>query len=128
MAANGRACSGVELVRNGMVARSMADSISMIGAPGDRVPFGRDVRAWVGSAMTDSTAEARAQELTVVYARDPRLDSGSIRVVIATARAGSQYAFTISVSARTTTAQPIAMILGVNSISVDVLAAGTATS
>jgi hypothetical protein len=122
MFANGRACSGIELVRNAMVARSMADTISMLGAPGDRIEFGRDVRAWVGSVVTDATAASRSQELATIYARDPRIDPGSILVSITTTRAGAAYDFVIQVNARTTTAQPIAMVLGVNAISVDVLA------
>ena len=128
MTPTGRNASGAELVRNGMIARSMADTIPMIGAPGGVRAFGKNVRNWVGAAWRDGDEEARAQELAVVYARDPRLDAGSIAVVIARQKAGAFYSFTITVNAFTTTQQPIAMVLGVNAISVDILAAQTATA
>ena len=122
MLSDGATCSGAALVRNAMVARSMTDTIIMIGASGGVRPFGRDVRAWVGSPMTSSTRAARGQELAVIYARDPRLDAGSILVTIAATGAGSQYAFTIDVSARTTSGVPIAMVMAISAITVDILA------
>jgi len=118
----GDACSGATLVRNGMVARCLADTISMIGAPGDVIEFGVNVRAWVGSPVTDSTATRRAAELAVVFARDPRVDAGSITVDVAATAAGSQYDFTITINARTVTGVAISMVLGVNAITVDILA------
>jgi hypothetical protein len=128
MSPTGRNASDAELVRNGMIARSMADTIPMIGAPGGVRAFGRNVRNWVGAAWRDGDEETRAQELAIVYARDPRVDGGSIRVVLTRQKAGAFYSFTIAVNAFTTTAQPIAMVLGVTAISVDILAQQTATA
>lgn len=122
MTSDGRSCSGAELVRNALVARSMTNEISMIGAPGDVVPFGKDVREWVGQATAEGDDEARAQELAIVYARDPRVDAGSISVVIAATLAGSQYEFTIAVDARLTNGLPISMVIGVSSLTVELLA------
>lgn len=122
MLPGGDSCSGVQLVINGMVARSMADTLPMTDAPGGAVQFGRDVRGWVGSVAGTGTDNARAGELAIVYARDPRVDPGSLLVNLTSTQAGSQYAFQISVTARTTSGQPIAMILGVSALSVDILA------
>lgn len=119
---DGRGATGVELARNEIVARSMTDTIPMIGAPGGRRDFGRDVRAWVGSPLTEASRASRAQELAVVYARSPRLDTGSIRVIVDATPVGSRYNFAITVEARTTTAQPVSMVLGINAISVDIIA------
>ena len=128
MSRNGRSCSGAELVRNAMLARCLSDTLPMVGAPGGYVAFGKNVRTWVGSAIDDTTADSRARELAVVFARDPRLDPGSITVAIATQPRGAQHAFTITASARLTDSTPIDLVLGVSSISVDVLAQQGASS
>lgn len=122
MLPGGDSCSGITLVRNALVARSMADTIIMAGAPGGVRDFGKDVRAWVGSPVDDGTPAARARELAAVYARDPRVDPGSISVNVGTAQAGGQYEFLIAVTCRTVSGQAIAMVMGVNAISVDILA------
>lgn len=119
---SGRACSGAELVRNALISRCMADTISMVNAPGGFVSYGVDVRAWVGSPVTSGTTGQRQQLLAVVFQRDPRVDPSSITVAITSARVGSQYAFHIAVTARTTSATPIAFVLGVSAITVDILA------
>ncbi len=125
--ADGRAASGVELVRNGMVARCLSDAISMVGAPGGVRAFGKDLRALVGGATTDDFGPALAQEMAIIFARDPRLDAGSILVAVTVGAAGAQYAYALQVTARTTTQQPIAMLLGVSAVSVDILAQQSAT-
>lgn len=122
MSRNARSCSGVELVRNGMVARSMSGTIPLIGAPGGRVDFGEDVRAWVGEALTDGAAATKAQRLAIVYARDRRLDPGRITVKVTPQPAGAQYAFLIAVQAFTVTGAAVPLLLGINDLSVDVLA------
>ncbi len=122
MTRDGRACSGPELVRNALVARCMADTISEINSPSGVVAYGKDVRAWVGSPMTESIAGQRQQELSVIFGRDPRVDPGSIVVEVRAARAGSQYSLAIDVAARATTALPIAFLLGISALSVDILA------
>lgn len=122
MSRDARSCSGVELVRNGMVARSMATTLPLIGAPGGRGDFGEDVRAWVGEALTDGDAATKAQRLAIVYARDHRLDPGRITVKVVPQRSGSAYAFTIAVNAFTVTGAAVPLLLGVNDLSVDILA------
>ena len=127
MLPDGRSCSGATLVRNAMIARMMNDTISMVGAPGGVRDFGVDVRAWVGETVTERDREAKAQRLTVVFGRDPRIDTGSIRVKVSSALAGSAYSFSISVSARLTDATPISMVVGVSAVTVEILAQQGAT-
>ena len=122
MLAGGETCSGVTLVRNAMLARCLSDTLPMVGAPGGEIAFGVDVRQWVGSPVTEATASSRTQELAIVFARDPRLDAGSISVQVAAARAGSRYAFTIAVDARTATALPVSLVMGVTAATVEVIA------
>ncbi len=122
MSRDARSCSGVELVRNGMVARSMATTLPLIGAPGGRADFGEDVRAWVGEAIGEGDAATKAQRLAIVYARDRRLDPGRITVKVTPQRTGSAYAFTISVLAFTVTGAAVPLLLGVTDLSVDILA------
>lgn len=116
--------SGVQLVINNMVARSTSDTLPRLGAVGDCIPFGVDVRSWVGEAVDEDTAGERERILSIVYARDSRIDAGSIAVKVAAAVAGSIYAFTITVHAMTVTGGPIALVMGINSVTVDVLAQG----
>jgi len=111
-----------------MFARCLSETISMTNAPGGRIAFGKNVRAWVGSPMTEAIAASRAQDLAVVFARSKRLDRGSITVSITQAKTGDRYAFFIRADARTTTQIPISMIVGVSAVSVDLLAQQGSTS
>jgi hypothetical protein len=121
---DGRSCGDVELVRNAIVARSMCESLVLTGAPGDVIPFGVDVRSWVGEAGDDDTAAGHQQELVIVYARDPRIDTGSIVVTITATPTNPEVDFTIAVSCRTTTQRPIALVMNVSAVTVDLLAQG----
>lgn len=123
-----RGSSGVELVGTQILRRSMARTLPMTGAPGGFIDFGEPVQEWIGSAFTDATASSRAQRLTIVYGRIRTLDPGSIRVLVTTrALPGvvAQYDFSIAVSAMTTAARPVQLVMGINSVTVDLLAQGT---
>jgi hypothetical protein len=120
MTTDGRSCSGVELVRNSLVGRCMADVIPMIGAPGGFVAWGKDVRSWVGSPMSPEIATRRQQELALVFGRDNRVDKSSIVVTVAPALAGSAYRLTIAVSLRLTDTSKVSFTLGVTASDVTV--------
>ena len=121
-----RGCSGLELVINKMVARSMAETLPLAGAPGGFIDFGENCPGWVGSPWTPGIAAQRATRLALVYGRIQALDPGSIVVAVTqgTGR-GGQYDSLIRVSARTTTGLPLSVVLGVSAISVDLLSRGT---
>lgn len=123
---DGRACQDVELVRNGMYARCLSDTISMVGAPGGFVAFGKDLRQLVGGAVGPGFETSLAQEMATIFARDQRLDAGSITVKVTTAKAGGFYAFYLQATARTTAQQPIPMLnLGIGALTVDDIAQQT---
>jgi hypothetical protein len=123
---DGRVAAEVELVRNGMIARCLSDTISMVGAPGDVIDFGKDLRQIVGATLGPGDADALAQEMATIFARDARLDAGSIRVKVTAAAAGGFYAFMLRADARTTTGEPIPMLLlAVSAVTVDDIAQQT---
>lgn len=124
MTPSARAATGIELVQNKLIALSMADTIDMVGAPGGKVDFGEDVRRWVGSPTTPSIIAQRQQRLSVVYARERRINPSTLAVAIATQLVGARYSFTIRVTARTwpPASLPIDLLLGVNALTVDFLA------
>ncbi len=97
MSSDGRACSGIELVRNAMIGRCMADVIPCIGAPGGFLAWGEDVRSWVGSPFTDSLVQQRQQRLAVIFGRDDRVDRGTLSVRVGVTLAGPSYDFGIAV-------------------------------
>jgi hypothetical protein len=123
-----RGCGDVELVANKILYRSLAGTLPVAGAPGGAVDFGENVRLWVGSANTDATASSRAQRLAIVYGRIRALDPGTIRVQVTTQAppgAAAQHDFYITVTAMTTTARPVQLVMGVSSVTVDILSQGT---
>jgi hypothetical protein len=128
MLPDGRGCSGVEFVRNKIVYRSMQKMLVMTSAPGGIIDFGEDVREWVGSAVSPSTAAQRQTRLTLVYGRIGALDPGSIRVAISAPGAGAgggMYDFFIAVTAKLTDGRPVRAVMGINAVTVDLLAQGT---
>lgn len=125
-----RACSGLRLVQNAILHRLMANTLPCIGAPGGVLDYGIDVREWVQEATTPARAAAKGPLVALVIARDPRIDAGSITAVVAIAPPGTTFTdgssvdLTITIGARTTTALPIALVVGVSSVTVDLLAQG----
>lgn len=125
MDAQGSSGSGVALVAAAIPHRLMADTLPLVGAPGGYVSFGVDVRRWVGEVTTPDLADTKGPELVMVLSRDPRLDPGSIAVQVTIADAGALYDLFITINAQTTTALPIALVVGVTSLTVDILSQGT---
>lgn len=122
---DGRSASGVRLVVNEMRHRCMADTLLLIDAPGGFAAYGIDVRRWVGSVMTVEIAEQRGAELAVVFQRDPRIDPTTIKVIVRATPELADFDLAIDVSAYAVTGQPIALTLGVDAVSVALLAGGT---
>lgn len=130
MAPDGHACSGPRLVENALLHRLTADTLPLVGAPGGVVAYGKDVRTWVGECTTPARAAAKVPLLVVILSREPRVDPSSIRVAILvrpslTFANGSAVDLAITISARTTTGRPIALVVGVSKISVELLSQGT---
>lgn len=126
---DGREGTGVELVHAGILHRVTQEKLFLVDAEGadeeGRVDYGINVRSWIGAAETESGPEARAAMLRDVLRREPGLDPSTIEVELTTALDGAKWDFEIRISARTTTEIPIALLLNVNAVTVELLAQGT---
>jgi hypothetical protein len=126
MLPNGRGCSDVELVANKILARSLCGTLPLIGAPGGVIDFGEPVQEWVGEALTAASLAQKQTRLTLVYQRIRAIDPATLAVTVSqTGPAGAQCNFYITVSARLLSGQPIALVMGINAVSVDLLSQGT---
>lgn len=130
MLPDGRACSGARLVGNAIVHRLMEDTLPTIGAPGGVAEYGVNVRNWVQEATTQARAAAKGPQLAAVISRDTRVDPASIRVQLTVAPSvsfanGSAVDLGIVINAQTTTGFPIALVLGVSAVTVEILSQGT---
>lgn len=130
MQPDGRCCSGGRLVGNALLHRLMVDTLPLIGAPDGVVAYGEDVRKWVQECTTPARAAAKVPRLVAALSRDPRVDAASIRVSILvkpslTFSDKSAVDFAITISAQTTTGLPISLVVGVSSVTVELLSQGT---
>lgn len=107
MAGNGRSATGPELAENEMGARTTADTLPCIGAPGGVIDFGKDIFALVGQALTDDDLAQLGAQMGVIFNRSARLDPGATRVVASVTTAGASQSIVLDVTARTSTGIPI---------------------
>jgi hypothetical protein len=123
---DGRDATGLELTQNAILHRITTDKLLLTDAPSgeDVVEFGEDVRKWVGSVETQDSANAKAPRLVEVIKREPNINPNSIRVDIQMQLAGARWAFIIAISCRTTTELPVALTLGVDAMTVELLSQG----
>lgn len=123
---DGREATGLELVANGIFHRVTTDKLLLVDAPSGEgiVEFGEDVRKWVGAVETQDSADAKAPRLVEIIKRDPNINPASIRVDIQMQLAGAQWAFIIAITCRTTTEVPVALTIGVDAVTVELLSQG----
>lgn len=123
---DGRDATGLELTQNAILHRITTDKLLLTDAPSgeDFVEFGEDVRKWVGGVETQESADAKAPRLTEVIKRDPTINPASITVDIQMQLTGAQWALIIAINCRTTTELPIALIVGVDAVTVELLSQG----
>ncbi len=119
---DGRSATGIELVNNAILHRLTTGMLLLIGAPDGQVDYGEDVTLWCGQGLTRSQAEARGPTVAAIVQRDPRIDYADASVTLA--RAGGLYELTITITGKTVTGQRISLILGVSSVTVDLLSEG----
>lgn len=121
---DGRACSGPRLVQNAMLHRLMEDTLPLTGAPNGVVPYGEDVRKWIGEVTTQAAANAKGPLLVGVLNRDVRLDPAQTKVTIALQPVGAIVNIVISISAALTNGTPLSIVVGVTKWSVELLSQG----
>lgn len=123
---DGREGTGLELVQNAILHRLTQDKLILTDAPSgeDFVDFGEDVRNWVGAVDTQDSAQGKSQRLVEVLKREPNLAPSSIAVDVQLQARGAQWDFIITITARTTTEIPVALTVGVDAVTVQLLALG----
>lgn len=126
MQPDGRACSGARLVGNAILHRLMEDTLLKTGAPNGVIPYGKDARKLIGSTLTQPRADALGPAFAAVINRDPRIDPAQTRVVATVGPSlrfpsGEAVDLALSITAQTTTGLPIALVVGVSSLTVALL-------
>ena len=121
---SGRSATGLVLVEAAILHRLQEDRISMVGAPGDEIDFGENVRAWVGEALSNDALAAKTPRVEEVLRRDVRIADLTVRITRATGADASRWDLLVQVRATTITGQTIDRIVGVSSVTVEFLAAG----
>ena len=122
MAEDGRSATGLELVSNAIVHRLTTGMLPLIGAPDGEADYGEDVRRWCGSTMTRQQAEARGPQVAAIIQRDERIETADVIASLSGPSTG--YALRLEIDAKTVRGQTIALVLGVSSVTVDILAEG----
>ncbi len=121
---SGRSATGLELVQDALLHRLQEDRISMVGAPGDEIDFGVNVRKWVGEALSDDALAAKTPAVEEALRRDVRIADIKLKITKATGADAARWALRIEVYAVTISGETIDRIVGVSQVSVEFLAAG----
>lgn len=121
----GRSATGVELVANGIYHRLTEDQLLLTGTEDDGfTDFGENVAKWVNEPMTQEAADAKAPRLAIVIQRDPRINPASIKVSCDVQPSSARWRLIISITCKTTTEQPISMMIGIDQVTVELLSQG----
>lgn len=121
---SGRSATGIELVQDAILHRLQEDRISMVGAPGDEIDFGVNVRSWIGEALSDDALAAKTPAVEEALRRDVRIADIALRITKTTGADAARWALRIEVRAVTISGETIDRIVGVSQVSVEFLAAG----
>ncbi|HSM94035.1 MAG TPA: hypothetical protein VLT47_14215 [Anaeromyxobacteraceae bacterium] len=122
--ADGRSASGADLVANDMLQRVTVKALANALAPGGYSACGIDVREWVGGVTDQEMANARGPELVAVMNRDARLDPSRTTAQVQVTQTGDAYDLTIALGGYLKSGQRVALVLGVNAVTVDLLSRG----
>jgi len=122
----GRSATGEELVLAAIPHRLTCERLPMIGAPDDYVPFGIDVRLWVGEATTAADLTGKIPLADEALQRDERIASTSIAIDFAPAGTtfddGATVTLIMRVTFTTVTGVTLSRVLGISAVTVAFLA------
>jgi hypothetical protein len=119
---DGRSASGGDLVGNAILHRLTTDALPLIDSDNDFVEFGDDVRKWPGEGFTVDSLGARAAGIGPVVERDPRVSTAEVTGEMA--EADGLWSFKLRVSALLRTGETIERVIGVSSVTAELLAGG----
>ncbi len=121
---SGRSASGLELVEDALLHRLQEDRLLMVEAPGGEIDFGKDLRQWIGEALSDEDLAAKTPAVEEVLRRDPRIADITLRITRMTGADAARWPLRVDITYTTITGQVIDRIVGVSQVSVEFLAAG----
>lgn len=96
----------------------------MVGAPGDEIDFGVNVRNWVGEALSDDALAAKTPAVEEALRRDVRIADITLKITRTVGADAARWALRVEVHAVTISGETIDRIVGVSQVSVEFLAAG----
>lgn len=120
---SGRSSSGPELTLNSILHMLQHDTLLLIGSTNGYVDYGKDIRRWAGQHMTALQAASKGPEVVEVVQRHPHVDSATAEVSLASSR--SLYTLQIALHVELVTGDVLDRVLGVNEVTVELLAEGT---
>lgn len=128
LAPNGRSATGLELLDASLLHRLQCETLLCIDAPDGEIPFGVNVRLWVGEAMDAASLDAKVPLVDGALQLDPRVAQVT-GISIKPAPAGITIAGTdgaveilLYFTVITITGAVISRIVGVSEVSVAFLA------
>ena len=121
---SGRSATGIELVQDAILHRLQEDRLSMVGAPGDEIDFGVDLRKWIGEALSDDALAAKTPAVEEALRRDVRIADIRLKITKTTGADAARWALRVAVRAVAISGETIDRIVGVSQVSVEFLAAG----
>ena len=121
---DGRSASDADIVANDMLQRVTCKALPNALAPGGYSSYGVDVREWIQGITDQDMANARGPELVAVMNRDARLDPSRTTAQLQVTQTSDDYSFVIQIAGYLKTGQRVALVLGVNAVTVDLLSRG----
>lgn len=119
----GREASGAELVGQDILHRLTTGVVPLVDSEEGFVEYGEDVRLWAGAELTEDELAARAATLGPIIERDECVREAEVTSELTTAP-GSLWTFRLNVTATLRTGETITRIIGVSSVTAELLAEG----
>lgn len=121
---SGRPSWGAELVADALLHRLQADTLLMTEAPSGEIDFGIDLARKLAGATSAADLLTLGPQIEEVLRREKRVASVSVVLSTTTGAHAAQYRLLVAVAARLVTGETLERVVGVNSVSVEFLAAG----
>jgi hypothetical protein len=130
LAANGRSATGLELLDASLLHRLECETLPCVDAPDGVIPFGINVRLWIGEATDAASLDAKIPLVDGAFQLDPRVAQTS-GISIAPAAPGTTVqvagvdaavAIVLSFTVTTITGATLSRIVGVTDLPTNAVA------